>query len=213
VDCDAWVQRAAPLAALIEAARDGRMGIVEEVYGKGFQIEVPGAASDPPGTTRLRLYKSETIQAKVRAAYAHCFGPEMATAYGDAPCFNAGVFALRADSPGWAVWARIYAEALARNFHFLMDQLALNIAIRSGAVAAAPQPQEANFTCHLELPWYSEKTGLLTLPGDESRPLGIVHLCDVKQYALLPVPQFPYGLTSPTPLTYDAFRRFAAGQS
>jgi hypothetical protein len=204
LDCDAWVQTPAPLEALIHAARGGRLAIVEERYGKGFSVDLPGDAS------QVRIYDTEAIKTKIRAAYETCFGPDIAAAYGDLPCFNAGVFALRADSPSWAAWRQIWALALDRNRHFMMDQLALNVAIRSGAIPAAPQPQEANYTCHLELPWYAEDKGVFTIPGDASRVLGIVHLCDAKQYALLPVPHFPYGVSNDMPLAYGAFRQFIA---
>jgi hypothetical protein len=207
LDCDAWVQTPAPLAALVHAARDGRLAIVEEHFGKGFTIMLAG---DVPGTARRRTYSSQTVKANIRACYELCFGPNIAAAYGDLPCFNVGVFALRTDSPSWAVWRHLYAPALARHYHFMVEQQALNVAIRSGAVPTAPQPWEANYTCHMELPWYAADKGVFTIPGDEKRVLGVIHLCDTKKYKQLPIPHFPYGLSNLMPLDYGAFRQFVA---
>src|SRR6185503_4462941 len=122
-----------------------------------------------------------------------CFGQETADAFGDLPCFNNGVFALRTDSPSWAVWQELYAPALKQHFHLMSEQMALNVGIRRGRIPISRQSQEANYTCHLELPWYSAKQGVFTIPGDEDRVIGTVHLCETKNYRSLPIPQFPDG--------------------
>jgi hypothetical protein len=179
---------------------------VEESYGKGFSADIRTA----DGALQRQVCDPGTVKAHVRACYENCFGADIAAAFGDLPCFNAGVFALRAHSPSWKVWQDIYAPALARQFHFMAEQQALNIAIRQGRIAVAPQPQEANYTCHLELPWYSAQKGVFTMPGAQERVLGIVHLCDTKNFALLPIPQFPQGQPRAMPLDYRSVQRFIA---
>jgi hypothetical protein len=198
IDSDAWVQRRAPLQTLIDAARSGELAIVEERFGKGFSINVQNSQ----GHFQTVTYSAESVKANVRSCYQKCFGDEIADALANQPSFNAGIFALRTDSPSWAVWREIYAPALVRHFHSLVEQQALNVAIRQGRIPIAKQPPECNYTCHLELPWYSAKHGVFTLPNDESQPLGIVHLCDAKKYPSLPIPQFPHGHPRLMPLFY-----------
>jgi hypothetical protein len=204
MDADIWLQRFAPVQALMETARDGRLAIVEERYGQGFCAELRAA----DGTLQKQVCDPGTVKAHVRDCYESCFGADIAAAFGDLPCFNAGVFALRAGSPSWAVWQDIYAPALARQFHFMAEQQALNVAIRQGRIPVAPQPQEANYTCHLELPWYSPEKGVFTMPGAEDRVLGTIHLCDTKNFALLPIPQFPHGQPRAMPLDYRSLQQF-----
>jgi hypothetical protein len=206
IDADAWLQRFAPIQAMIDSARDGRLAIVEERYGKGFSAERRAA----DGTLQRQVCDMSTVKAHVRACYEDCFGADIAASFGDLPCFNNGVFALLADSPAWAIWQEVYAAALATKVHFMAEQLALNVAIRQGHIAIAPQPQEANYTCHLELPWYSPEKGVFTMPGAPDRVLGTVHLCDTKNFEYLPIPQFPHGQPLAMPLVYQALQRFIA---
>jgi len=206
IDSDAWLQRLAPVRAMMDSARDGRLAIVEERYGKGFSAQLRNA----DGTVRTLVYTQDSVKANVRACYEACFGLEIAAAFADLPCFNNGVFTLRGDSPIWAVWQDIYAPALARRFHFMAEQQALNVGIRQGRIPVAPQPQEANYTCHLELPWYSAGKGVFTMPGAEDRVLGTVHLCDAKKFALLPIPQFPHGQPQAMPLDYRSLQHYLA---
>jgi SEC-C motif len=209
IDCDVWLQRREPVQALIHAARDGQLAIVEERFGKGFTVD----ARTAQGTFEPRIYNAENAKANTRSCYENCFGPDIATAFGDLPSFNSGVFALRADSPSWAVWQAICARAMARNFHFLAEQQALNVGIRQDLIPVSRQPHEANYTCHHELPWYSAESGAFTFPEAEDRVLGTIHLCDTKKYPLLPIPQFPHGRSSPMPLYYRLAQQFIGGKA
>lgn len=204
LDCDLWVQRFAPLEMLMDAAKDGAIAIVEERYGAGFKAR----ARPHDGGVTIYSTNQTVVKANMRCGYEACFGAEAAAAFGDLPCLNDGVFALRVDSPSWAVWQQIYAPALARQYHPTVEQLALNVGIRRGQVPVAIQPQEANFTCHLELPWYLPSEDVFTYPGDAARVLGAIHLCDAKHFPLLPVPQFPDGKPQPMPLDYRAVTSF-----
>jgi len=204
LDCDLWVQRFAPLQSLIEAARDGALAIVEESYGKGFKAQ----ARPHGGGAAVYSTSQAQVKANMRQGYESCFGVQTAADFGDLPCLNDGVFALKADSPSWGVWQAVYAPALARHYHPTVEQLALNVAIRQGLVRFSKQPQEANYTCHLELPWYDPSVDLFTYPGDASRVLGAIHLCDAKHFPLLPIPQHPDGKPKPMPLDYRAVTSF-----
>jgi hypothetical protein len=116
IDSDAWVQRRTPLQGLIDAARNGELAIVEERFGKGFSINVQNSR----GHFQTVTYSTESVKANVRSCYKKCFDDKIADALADQPSFNAGVFALRTDSPSWGVWGEIYAPALVRHFHPLV---------------------------------------------------------------------------------------------
>lgn len=204
LDCDLWIQRLAPIQSLIDAARDGAIAIVEERYGGGFKAE----ARPHDGAAAVYSTSEKQVKANMRQGYESCFGAEAAAAFGDLPCLNDGVSALKASSPSWGVWQSLYAPALARHYHPTVEQLALNVGIRQGQVPVSKQPQEANFTCHLELPWYEPASDVFTFPGDAGRVLGAIHLCDAKHFPLLPIPHFPDGKARPMPLDYRAVTDF-----
>ena len=204
LDCDLWVQDFGPLQSMIQAARHGALAIVEERYGGGFAAE----ARPHFGGTAVYSTSEEQVRGNMRRGYEFCFGAEALAEFGDLPCFNDGVFALRTDSPSWKIWRELYAPALARYYHPAVEQLALNVGIRRGLVPVAPQSQDANFTCHLDLPWYRPEDGVFTFPADRNRKLGVIHLCDAKHFPLLPIPQFPDGAVRQMPLDYRAFLSF-----
>lgn len=203
IDSDAWIQRYEPVQSLINAARHGQLAIVEERYGSGFSVNV----IDQQGMLQTIGYNSSSIRANIRNCYDKCFGSDVAGKFADLPPFNSGVFALRAESPSWAIWQETFTPALARHFHFLAEQSALNVAIRQGLIPVSEQPQDANYTCHQELPWYSADSGVLTFPRDAGHPLGVVHLCDTKNYSNLPIPQSPHGLPQPMSLWYRSIQK------
>jgi len=207
IDCDAWVQRWEPLKSLVAAARDGRLAIVEEKLGRGFVADLP---SDP-GTVNKFVVTPDSIRANVRSCYRLCFGNEIAAAYGNLPPYNVGVFALRADSPTWTIWRDLYGSALNRAFHRMAEQQALTVAIRQGRVPIASQPQEVNFICGADLPWFSAEQGVFTMPKDAARLLAVVHLTDTKDYPVLRIPHHPDGVMKPMPLTYREFQRYLKG--
>ena len=190
IDADAWVQRWQPLNNLINAAHDGALAIVEEQFGPGFTV----LAKIPTGEVRVHQCNTASVKANLRQCYQQCFAPDIADAYGDLPSFNSGVFALRANSPTWATWRDMLANALRGGYHMLVEQQALSIVIRQGRVPVALQPREANFVCTLELPWFDLAQRKLTLPRNKDVPLGIVHLADAKGYDQLPIPNFPDGV-------------------
>jgi hypothetical protein len=207
IDCDAWVQRFEPIAAMIAAACDGRIALNEETFGAGFIGDRPA----DPGKVNKYVVTADSIKANIRSCYRLCFGVEIATALGDLPTFNSGVFALRADSPSWSVWRETLEKALPNAFHKLIEQQALTVAIRQGRIPVAPQPRETNYVCGSGLPWYSADQRAFTMPADEARPIGVVHLTDCKDFPVLRIPHFPDGTMRPTPLIYRDVQKYFEG--
>ena len=206
IDADAWVQQWRPVDNLITAARDGALAIVEEQFGPGFTVY----AKIPTGEIKAAQYDTDSVKVNLRHCYQQCFGQAITDAYSDLPSFNAGVFAMRADSPTWAIWREMLTTGLRNGYHALVEQQALSIVIRQGRVPVALQPREANFVCVLELPWFDPGEWKFTLPRNKGLPLGIVHLTDAKAYDRLPIPNFPNGAVRLMSLffrDYESIRR------
>jgi hypothetical protein len=202
IDSDAWVQSATPIMNLIEAALSGAMAIVLEEPGAGFSLPV----TLPDGREAMASVNPASCTENVYNSYKDYFSPEIAELIGRLPSYNSGVFALRTSSPHWATWADILRQHLRTPVHKLLEQHALNVAIRRELIPVEIQPIETNFACCQGLPWYDPEAGVLTVPNERHRKIGIVHLTDAKNFSALPVPQFPSKRTAMMPLTYSEFK-------
>jgi hypothetical protein len=211
IDTDAWVQRSQPVETLINAARDGRLAIVEERFGEGWFVD--RITDGPSGRGVMRATSSaESVKNNIRNCYQRCFGSDVADALGELPSLNTGVFALRADSPSWVAWQQTIGPGLANFYHPLVEQQSLNVAVRQGRIPVSLQSLEANFTCHLELPWFCAESGSFTMPQLQARHLGVIHLTDTKDFPLLLIPHFPHGEVRPLPLLYRSFQKVLKGE-
>ena len=200
MDADTWVQTWGPLDDLICASFDGSLAIVEEQFGPGFTAYV-----ETPDGLKPHQCDLSSVKANIRRCYEQCFDPEIVTAYGDLPQFNSGVFALRIDSPSWDVWRDTLGSALRRGSNKVVEQNALNVAIRQGRITVSRQPLHANFACNHDLPWFNSANKRFTLPGKIREPIGVMHLIDAKNYNFLPVPHFPGGVTIGKSLRFRDF--------
>lgn len=160
LDVDTWLQDWRAIDLLVRGAADGALAIVPELH-RSF-----GHLYQPVNDIRLTVRKS----------YATAFGEELARQMTWKPVLNAGVFALRTDSPLWAMWARALDEGLSRSTDRLLTQCWLNVAVATSGFAVHPLPQWANWPCQLATPMFDRKTGLLVEPELPHEPLSIVHL-------------------------------------
>lgn len=159
IDADAWVQERFALDWLIGAAATRALAAVPEV--------------DPS-------YRQTSAVAnwRLRRARAYFSGQGDIGTIWD-PYFNAGVFALHADAPHWAIWKkwfRIGLEATAGKL--CCDQTALNQALQAEGLAIHPLPALCNWLCHLSTPDFDPRARQFREPGAAGRALGIVHLAD-----------------------------------
>jgi hypothetical protein len=184
IDADAWIQDWAPLQALIDASGGGALAIVEErLVGIDTEIE------DADGSRRRFALDPAQATAQNEADWRAVFGDPIADAIGRLPYFNCGVFALRGDSPHWSAWSRCLHDCLHRPFRKTAEQQALNICIRRGEIAVAPQDIAANFLFTNELPAYDESRACFVVPED-GRKVGVMHLCDLKRLAGIVFPRW-----------------------
>ena len=200
IDCDAWVQSWECVERLIAVAKTGTLAIVEEVYGEEISFFVPSEKGP-----RLVTCSAEQVQRNVRQCYERGFGPEVARWLGDVPSFNAGVFALSANSTTWQIWHDYMAQGIARGgVHKLIDQQALNLAIRRNEISVTKLPTTYNYVCTHGLPAFDPDRLLFISPRDGA-VIGILHLADVKFAGNVPVRSIPNGEIVHLPLHYLDF--------
>jgi hypothetical protein len=109
------------------------------------------------------------------AAYTSCFDRQTAERLVRYPLINAGVFAVAADAPHWAGWARLLGEALQRSTD-MTDQIALNVLVYDRGFAHEPLPSRCNWPAHHATPAWDADRQLFVEPAMPYDPLGILHL-------------------------------------
>jgi hypothetical protein len=172
LDADVWVQAWAALRLFLKAAQLGDIAVVPEMH---------------------RSYRNfragrEDFEAANGGAYAAAFGEEAARRLIRLPLNNAGVFAMAAGSPAWDAWATTLADAARRSTN-MIDQIALNAAIHSGAIREVRLPATCNWIAHLATPaWHAERRAFVE-PDPPYQTIGILHLTlDTKWARAVDVP-------------------------
>ena len=95
---------------------------------------------------------------------------------------NAGLFALGADSPHWALWFELYRAAYQRTGKLSPhDQFSLNRFVYGRALSRREKrvtvlPPRCNWVCIRGQPMWNDAEGALCEPYAPYRPLGAIHL-------------------------------------
>ena len=99
------------------------------------------------------------------------------------PHVNAGFFAICADAPHWAEWARRYEAAIGRTRALVPhDQFALNHALHGDRSGDPPPPAAClldpgcNWICDRGVPMWNDRLGAFCKPYPPYEPIGAVHL-------------------------------------
>jgi hypothetical protein len=159
IDADCWVQQGDAVALFLAAARTGALAVAPEIH-RSF---------------RHYRHAWDEFAAVCGKAYEVSFGEEVARRLIRYPMINAGVFALAAEAPHWAVWADVYGAALQRSTD-LTDQLALNVMVYDKGLSHEPLPSRCNWPVHHATPAWDAQRGLFVEPAMPHDPLGILHL-------------------------------------
>ena len=159
LDADVWVQDWSAIALLRETAHRGDIALVPEVH---------------------RSYRNfregrDDFEAANGRAYAEAFGADAAARLIRRPLNNAGVFAMAATSPTWAIWADLLADAARRSAN-MIDQIALNVAIYDHGVREVRLPPTCNWIAHLATPAWHPGKGAFVEPDPPYETIGILHL-------------------------------------
>lgn len=176
LDADCWVQDWSAIELLLAGAAATGFAIVPEL-DRAYTPFYDGA----PYAHHLHdWYKACFDEATARRLFAY-------------PLLNCGVFAARRDAPHWALWARLLAESLRRTVLFVSEQVALNLALRTGGLPFSQLPARCNWICFRATPFSSADGRLLLEPELPHAPLGILHLAGYP----LPRKQDPRTLSTP----------------
>lgn len=171
IDADTWVQHWSAIELFADAAQTADVALVPEIH-RSYRNLRDGRA------------EYETANGD---AFAQAFGEE-ARALVRRPLANAGVFAIRANSPAWSNWAGLLADAAQRSTN-MIDQIALNVAIHRGMIREARLPATCNWIAHLATPAWDAARGLYVEPDPPHEAIGILHLTLGTKWATeLPVP-------------------------
>lgn len=110
-------------------------------------------------------------------SYTAGFGRETAEALWLENYLNAGIFAARADSPLWGIWAEAFQQAIAASpDRMTLDQAALNFAWYRRGLSAQLLPAVCNWQCHLGLPAWNPRAGVFCEPYLPYAPISMLHL-------------------------------------
>jgi hypothetical protein len=90
---------------------------------------------------------------------------------------NAGVFAARADSPLWDIWAEAFQQGItACAGRVVNDQAALNYAWYRRGLTVHPLPATCNWVVHLARPAWNPRDKVFCEPFLPHRPISMLHL-------------------------------------
>ncbi len=176
LDADCWVQDWSAIELLLAGAAATGFAIVPE-FDRAYTPFYDGA---PYAHHLYNWYKA-------------CFDESTARRFFAYPLLNCGVFAARRNAPHWALWARLLADSLRRTVHFVSEQVALNLALRTGGLPFSQLPARCNWICFRATPFSSADGRMLLEPELPHAPLGILHLAGYP----LPRKQDPHTLSTP----------------
>jgi hypothetical protein len=193
IDADAWVQDWAAVELFFAAAAGGALAIVYSV-DRGYDDAI---------LTRLRSVLGVVVGVSgwIPRAALIGYGRGVSLRLALKPLVNAGVFAMRARSPGWAAWAESYRNARFVRNRPAFDQVAVTHAIFERGLEVEFLPAWCNWICSRGLPKVDPAEGRLVEPCLPHRDLGIVHLVHAKRDAELELAQVGGGTVVRT-LTY-----------
>ncbi len=159
IDADAWVQDWSAIELLLQGAAERDLAVAPEIH-RAFR----------------HYYHAWAEFSSINgAAYRAAFGPDIAERLIRYPLINAGVFAIRADSPAWKIWADTLAEGIARSTD-MVDQIALNVAVYERGLRHAALPSSCNWPVHHAFPAWDVARKLYVDPCLPHEPLGILHM-------------------------------------
>jgi hypothetical protein len=122
----------------------------------------------------------------MRNVYGSIYGPEEAEHYSNFPGLNAGVFAARASSPIWGLWAQALADvrerARGRDEVYFSDQIPLHRVIMSGRASVHPLRAVNNWLVGLSTPALNLERKRLLAPSFPFEEINIVHLVAASKY-------------------------------
>lgn len=160
IDADAWVQDWSAIELLLRASANGSVACVPEI----------------DRAYRCYFHAWEEFHSVVDASYVEAFGERLGMELARHPLINSGVFALKGNSPSWAIWAQAIGEGFANTKNFLTEQAAFNLVIYRRGVKAHFLPTWCNWAVHHAMPCWDVERECFVEPLLPHHKLGILHL-------------------------------------
>lgn len=174
IDADAWVQTPEAIDLLIGGAQRRGMAACQEA-DRHYPSPLSGAKVQRWPIPGLDCYRRGVVTWQYKMFRRH-YSYRLANEALFAPVVNAGVYAIAAEAPHWRAWERSLRATRWRDPRQISDQIALNHALHTEALAIEFLPAWCNWLCSLSTPAVNPATGLLVEPMLPHHPLGIVHL-------------------------------------
>lgn len=175
LDADTWCQNDEGIRLLIRGAQKGRLAVISSTdrnYPSALSGGKVKALDNVPLLSGLRLSTSTYLANTIRRCYSRSLGNKLFFK----PLLNAGVYALRADSPHWEIWEDSLRKARFTRPSSLSDQVPLNHAYYTSNFPVEFLPAWCNWMCNVRLPALDEQTGELVEPNLPHHPISILHL-------------------------------------
>lgn len=157
LDADTWLQERFAVEWFFRSAMDGAIGIVPEIH-QSYVVRETNAL--PWRRKRLNAYFGERGLALSAARFT----------------YNAGAFALGANSPHWRSWARYFEIGLNAAPELVCDQTALNFAIWNDNLPVHPLPALCNWCCHFAIPATDIQAKKFCEPHIPNQTIGLIHM-------------------------------------
>jgi len=175
---------------LIRGASDGALCITAELDRAYIQFYDQGELSDWVNRTHKTFF-GETVAGRLR----------------NFPVLNSGVFALRRDSPLWALWDQAMRDALSISYNFYAEQFGLNKAVYMEDFPRNVLPATCNWLANRGLIVFDAETNTFVEPNLPHLPLGIIHLSGGSKNKEHRIQILDRGTLLKTNLRYSSTRR------
>ncbi len=114
---------------------------------------------------------------------------------------NAGLFALRADAPHWAVWRRRYKDAVERAGRANLDQHTLAATLCLDGLPVSYLDSTHNWICARSQPLWDDERQVFCRPHSPHDPISVLHLAGREKGGLRQIKTLSGDVRS-MPLTY-----------
>lgn len=167
LDADVWVQTPEAINTIIASAANTNAIHIAPEFDRCYQ--------------QFFTIGQDNIWHTYHEWYKINFGDAVAAQMLLMPMLNAGVFAMRADSPVWDAWAAIYSDTLQKagtitHQTFMADQVGLNILIHRDKLPAVIMPPHYNWLTYFALPKLDTRNNMYVEPSIPNRIISQFHL-------------------------------------
>jgi hypothetical protein len=165
VDSDCWLQDGRAIRDLLEVAHSSELACCAEL-DRGYKTF---SQSSVHSTTPFDQEVGVPVYVYWSQFFMRFFSEEVSRKLAAYPHLNAGVFCAHRKSPVWQVWSnmldrclgiladrKLGTDFLGRRLDLIVDQTALNAAVRTGNIGVNYLPSTYNWVCHRALPLFDE---------------------------------------------------------